>query len=199
LKYKTSIWINFIFFSALLIFLSACGPAVRQYVIRDNSYNFDSTDKTVFLSLINCDNWILQGNKIFEKELYSLAANILKENGFILTDMKNNSKYLFILTFGSEIGQESVYSYTTTKTQVDVYGGGGLKETPKTHVAGGGSYHAVIVTGSCFDSETKRQVFFERTSTTMLNLDRLFGYTPEDMYKCPIKKIMQDFLENFNE
>ncbi len=199
MKYKTSIWINFIFFSALLIFLSACGPAVRQYVIRDNSYNFDSTDKTVFLSLINCDNWILQGNKIFEKELYSLAANILKENGFILTDMKNNSKYLFILTFGSEIGQESVYSYTTTETQVDVYGGGGLKETPKTHVAGGGSYHAVIVTGSCFDSETKRQVFFERTSTTMLNLDRLFGYTPEDMYKCPIKKIMQDFLENFNE
>lgn len=198
MKHKTNSWINFIFFSALLIFLSGCGPAVRQYVIRDNSYNFDSTDKTVFLSITNRDNWILQGNKIFEKELYSLAANLLKENGFILTDM-NSSKYLFILTFGSEIGQESVYSYSTTETQVDVYGGGGLKETPKTHVAGGGSYRAVIVAGSCFESETKRQVFFERTSTTMLNLDRLFGYTAEDMYKCPIKKVMQNFLRNFNE
>jgi len=198
LKHKTNSWINFIFFSALLIFLSGCGPAVRQYIIRDNSYNFGSTDKTVFLSIINRDNWILQGNKIFEKELYSLAANLLKENGFILTDM-NSSKYLFILTFGSEIGQESVYSYSTTETQVDVYGGGGLKETPKTRVAGGGSYRAVIVAGSCFESETKRQVFFERTSTTMLNLDRLFGYTAEDMYKCPIKKVMQNFLRNFNE
>ena len=198
MKHKTNSWINFIFFSALLIFLSGCGPAVRQYIIRDNSYNFGSTDKTVFLSIINRDNWILQGNKIFEKELYSLAANLLKENGFILTDM-NSSKYLFILTFGSEIGQESVYSYSTTETQVDVYGGGGLKETPKTRVAGGGSYRAVIVAGSCFESETKRQVFFERTSTTMLNLDRLFGYTAEDMYKCPIKKVMQNFLRNFNE
>ena len=198
MKHKTNSLINFIFFSALLIFLSGCGPAVRQYVIRDNSYNFDSTDKTVFLSIINCDNWILQGNKIFEKELYSLAANLFKENGFTLAD-KNSSKYLFILTFGSEIGNESVYSYTTTETQVDVYGGGGLKETPKTHVAGGGSYRAVIVAGSCFESQTKRQVFFERTSTTMLNLDRLFGYTAEDMYKRPIKKIMQNFFRNFNE
>ena len=197
--YKTNNWINFIFFSTLLIFLSSCGPAVRQYAIRDNSYNFDSTDKTVFLSIINRDNWILQGNEIFEKELYSLAASLLKENGFTLTDMKNSSKYLFILTFGSKIGQESVYSYTTTETQVDVYGGGGLKETPKTHVAGGGSYRAVIVAGSCFESETKRQVFFERTSTTMLNLDRLFGYEAEDMYKCPIKNIMQNFFRNFNE
>ena len=198
MKYKTNILLNFIFFSALLIFLSGCGPAVRQYVIRDNSYNFDSTDKTVFLSIINCDNWILQGNKIFEKELYSLAANLFKENGFTLAD-KNSSKYLFILTFGSEIGNESVYSYTTTETQVDVYGGGGLKETPKTHVAGGGSYRAVIVAGSCFESQTKRQVFFERTSTSMLNLDRLFGYTAEDMYKCPINKIMRNFFRNFNE
>lgn len=198
MKHKTTSWIHFIFISMLLIFLSGCGPAVRQYVIRDNLYNFDSTDKTVFLSITNRDNWILQGNKIFEKELYSLAANLLKENGFILADM-NSSKYLFILTFGSEIGQQAVYSYTTKETQVDVYGGGGLKETPKTHVAGGGSYHAVIVTGSCFESETKRQIFFERTSTTMLNLDRLFGYTAEDMYKCPIKKVMQNFLKNSNE
>ncbi|MBW1614829.1 MAG: hypothetical protein JRJ57_12930 [Deltaproteobacteria bacterium] len=199
MKHKTNSLINFIFFSALLIFLSGCGPAVRQYVIRDNSYNFDSNDKTVFLSIINRDNWILQGNKILEKELYSLAANLLKENGFTLTDMKNSSKYLFILILGSEIGQESVYSYTTTETQVDIYGGGGLKETPKTHVAGGGSYRAVIVSGSCFESGTKNQVFFERTSTTMLNLDRLFGYTAEDMYKRPIKKIMQNFFRNFNE
>jgi hypothetical protein len=74
-----------------------------------------------------------------------------------------------------------------------------LKEVPKTHVTGGGSYHAVIVSGSCFDSQTDKQVFFERTSTKMLNLDRLFGYTAEDMYKKPIKKIMESFLSNFNE
>lgn len=147
---------------------------------------------------MNHDDWILQGNEIFEKELFSLAKNILKENGFTLTNMKNSSRYLLILIIGSEIGQQPVYSYTTKETQVDVYGGSGLKETPKTHVTGGGSYRAVIVSCSCFDSGTGRQVFFERTSTTMLNLDRLFGYTAEDMYKRPIKKIMQNFLKNFN-
>ncbi|MBW1796454.1 MAG: hypothetical protein JRJ38_18890 [Deltaproteobacteria bacterium] len=199
MKHKTNSWINFIFFSVLLIFLSGCGPAVRQYVTIDDSYDFDPNDKIIFLSITNHDNWILQGNKIFEKELYSLAANLLKENGFIVTDMKNSSKYLFILTLGSEIGEQPVYSYTTTETQVDVYGGGGLKETPKTHVGGGGSYRAVIISGSCFESETGKQVFFERTSTTMLNLDRLFGYTAEDMYKRPIIKIMQNLLKNFNE
>jgi len=199
LKNKINIWTNFILFNTLFIFLISCGPAVKQNVFRDNSYNFDSINKTVFLSIINNDKWILEGNKIFEKELYSLAANLLKENGFTLTDMKNSSKYLFILTFGSEIGKESVHSYTTTKTQVDVFSDGGLKQTPETHVASGGSYRAVIVSGSCFESETKRQVFFERTSTTMLNLDKLFGYKVEDMYKRPISKIMQNFLRNFNE
>jgi hypothetical protein len=194
LNYKTSRWIDFIFFIALFIFLSSCGPRVKQYVIRDNSYNFDSTDKTVFLSIINDDKWILQGNKIFEKELYSLAGNLLKEKGFNLADEKN-SKYSFILTFGSAIGHQPVRSYTTTTTQVDVFGGGGLKQTPKTHVTGGGSYRAVIVVGSCFDLETRRQVFFERTSTTMLNLDKLIGYAVEDMYKRPIYEILENFSE----
>ena len=199
MKHITNIWTNFLCFGTLLIFLSSCGPSVRQYVTRDNSYHFNSNDKTLYLSIINRDNWILQGNEIFEKELYSLAANLLKENGFTLTDTKDISQYLLALTIESEIGQQPVHSYTTKETQVDVYDGGGLKETPKTHVTGGGSYRAVIVSCSCFDSGTKRQVFFERTSTTMLNLDRLFGYAAEDMYKRPIKKIMQDFLKNFKE
>ena len=190
----------FLCFCFLLVFFWSCGPAVRQYVTRDNSYNFyENNDKTICLSVKNHDDWILQGNEILEKELYSLAANLLKENGFTLTDTKDSSQYLLTLTIGSEIGQQPVHSYATKETQVDVYGGGNLKETPKTHVTGGGSYRAVIVSCSCFDSGTKRQVFFERTSTTMLNLDRLFGYTAEDMYKRPIKKIMQDFLKNFKE
>ncbi|MBW1613149.1 MAG: hypothetical protein JRJ57_04070 [Deltaproteobacteria bacterium] len=200
MKHKPNRWINFLCFCSLVIFLYSCGPAVRQYVTRDNSYNFESNNnKTIFLSIRNHDDWILQGNEIFKKELFSLAENILKENGFTLIDTKNSSRYIIILTIGSEKGQQPVHSYTTKETQVDVYGGGGLKETPTTHVTGGGSYHAVIVSCSCFDSETDRQVFFERTSTTMLNLDRLFGYTAEDMYKRPIKKIMQNFLKNFDE
>jgi len=148
---------------------------------------------------VNHDDWILKGNKIFEKELFSLAENILKENGFTLTNMKNRSRYLLVLIIGSEIGHQPIYSYTTKETQVDVYGGGGLKESPETHVTGGGSYRAVIVSCSCFDLEIGRQVFFERTSTTMLNFDRLFGYTVEDMYKEPVKKIMQKFLKTFKE
>lgn len=199
MRHKTNSWISFFCFCSFLIFFLSCGPAVKQYVIRDNSYHFDSNNKTIFLSIINRDDWILQGNKIFEKEVFSLAKNILKENGFTLTNMKNSSRYLLILTIGSEIGQQPVYSYTTKETEVDVYGGGGLKQTPKTHVAGGGSYRAVIVSCSCIDSGTGRQVFFERTSTTMLNLDRLFGYSAEDMYKRPIQKIMQNLLKNFNE
>jgi hypothetical protein len=186
--------------SIVLIFLSSCGPTVRQYVTLDNSYNFDPNDKTIFLSIINHDNWILQGNEIFQKELSSLAANVLKANGFILTDTKNSSKYLFTLTFGSETRQQPIHSYTTKETQ-GIYQDGKLVNVPvsKTHVGGGGSYRAVIISGFCFESHTGKQVFFERTSTTMLNLDRLFGYTSEDMYKRPIKKIMQNFLRNFNE
>ena len=199
MKHKSKSWINFLCFAALLIFLSSCGPTVKEYVTRDNSYYFDKNNKTIFLSIVNHDDWILKGNKIFEKELFSLAENILKENGFTLTNMKNRSRYLLVLIIGSEIGHQPIYSYTTKETQVDVYGGGGLKESPETHVTGGGSYRAVIVSCSCFDLEIGRQVFFERTSTTMLNFDRLFGYTVEDMYKEPVKKIMQKFLKTFKE
>lgn len=186
---------HFIIIGFLMLFVAGCGPTVSRNISKDRSYKFNKNDKTVLLSIINHDNWILEGNNIFENELYSLAASLLGENGFTITNTNKESKYLFVLNIGSEVGQKSIYSYTTTETQVDVYGGGGLKETPKTHVAGGGTYRAVIVSGACFESETKRQVFFERTSTTMLNFDRLFGYTAEDMYRKPVVKIIRNFLE----
>lgn len=187
-----------LFIFVLLIFLSGCGPIVREYVTQDNSYNFDPNDKTVLLSIVNNDTWILQGNEIFEKKLHSLATALLREHGFTLTNIKNKSHYLFLLTVGSEIKRQPVRSYTTTETK-RVYPSGDLVDVPKTHVTGGGSYRTVIVSGSCFDGKTGKQVFYERTSTTMLNLAKLRGYTAEDMYKKPVSKIMQSFLRNFIE
>ncbi len=196
-----------LFMSALLILLSGCGIVVNEYVTRNNSYDFDPSDKTIFLSLVNHDDWILEGNEIFEKELHSLAANLLRENGFTLTETKNKSRYSFILTVGSELREEPVHSYTTTEfKKVQLESGEEVKvPVPKTHVSGGGRYRAVIICGSCFDVESGKQVFYERTSTTMegqwklLELVGSRGYTVEDMYKEPVRKIMQNFFINFSE
>lgn len=188
--------------STLLIFawfisLSGCGPIVRKYVIQDNSYNFDPNDKTILLSMINNDTWILQGNEILEKKLHSLAVELLRKNGFTLTSIKNKSHYLFVLNVGSEKRKQPVYSHTTQETKMTSEGG--FVQVPKTHVGGGGTYTAVIISGSCIDVETGKQVFYERTSTTMINLARLLGSTREDMYKKPVGKIIQSFLRNFNK
>ena len=195
-----------LFMFALLIFLSGCGIVVSEYVTRDNSYNFDPSDKTILFSLVNHDDWILKGNEIFEKKLHSLAANLLRENGFTLTQTKNKSRYLFILTVGSELRREPEHSYTTTEFKDIHQKNGKVVKVPvsQSHVSRGYSYRAVIIFGSCFDVETGKQVFYERTSTIMEGQWKLFelfgshGYTVEDMYKIPVNKIIQNFLMNFN-
>ena len=195
-----------LFMFALLIFLSGCGIVVNEYVTRNNSYGFDPSDKTIFLSLVNHDDWILEGNEIFEKKLHSLATDLLKENGFTLKETKAESRYFFILTVGSELKKEPVRTFATTEyKKVELESGEEVKvPVTSTHVGGGGTIRTVIMSGSCFDVETGKQVFYERTSTIMegqwklLELFGSHGYTVEDMYKIPVNKIMQNFLMNFN-
>lgn len=177
-------------------FLAGCGPSVKEYVTRDESFIFGQKDITVCVGIVNEDTWILGQNNILEKELFEIAEGLLKQNGFVISNNTDDSEYAFILTFSTEIGHAPVTSSTTMRTEVDVYGGGGLTQVPHTNVHGGGTYHAIIVSGACFDCKTGKQIFYERTSTTMMNLDKWLGYDVEDMYREPVKKILLNFVKN---
>jgi hypothetical protein len=111
--------------------------------------------------------------------------------------MEKSIHYHFVVTIEpTELigGRVPVSSQTRMETHYDVYSQS-FKQTPVTHVSGGGSYsyHIVIITGSLFDTNTNQQVWFGRTRTKEYKFTEI-----KNFYLDPAKKLINKLIIDIN-
>lgn len=215
IKFQDNIAI--LIFIVLLSLLAGCGTITRGSYYKDKNYNFDKSNRNILISLLNHDTYEAKGNKILENELIVIIKETLTSHGYsVLTDRgidfrkgedihkyykkiitEKNIHYHFVVTIEpTELRGERVpvSSQTRMETHYDVYSQS-LKQTPVTHVSGGGSYsyHIFIITGSLFDTNTNEQVWFGRTRT------KGFRYAEiKNFYLDPAKKLINKLIIDIN-